>query len=141
LLLHSSFILLYTLGPIFVPVLSFAHPTGVVDCTLEWHSGRQVYTYVFSGIVSSKGRPCPNAKVQLQISTPNQPDMVQETVASADGTYQLKIDLAGHPDQSAEWKLIAQAPETGAAELEGRSILMEGENRVEVQRPLQLIQG
>ena len=134
-----SLILLYSIGPIFVPVPVIGQ--GMVGCTLEWHSGNQVYSYVFSGVVSNQGRPCPNARVQLQISTASQPDLVQETVAAADGTYQLKIDLPGRPDQAAEWKLIAQAPETGAAEIEGRSILMEGQNQVTVQRPIQLVQG
>lgn len=139
--LHLMTLLIYSLGPIFVPAHVFALPAGEVGYSLEWHSGHQVYTYVFSGVVSRQGRPCPNAKIQLEISTPTQPDMTQETVASADGTYELKIDLPGQPEQSAEWKLVAQAPETDSVEIDGRSILMEGENRVDIKRPIQFVQG
>ena len=141
--LDGSLLLLYSIGPIFVPVPTFAQRQGRVDCILEWHSGRQTYTYVFSGVVSSQGRPCPNAKIQLQFSTPSQPDLIQETVASANGTYELKVSVAGNPQDSADWKLVAQAPETSAAlagttEIDGRAILTEDENTVVVERPIQL---
>ena len=138
---HRILLLLYTSVAIFVPSLLNAQPHGMVGVTLEWHTARQVYTYIFTGQVTSQGRPCPNATVELQISQANQPDVLKETVASADGTYQLKVEIPGLVDQSAEWKLIAQSPETGSAEIAGRSILMEGENLLVVQRPLLLIQG
>ena len=135
--------ILYTFVQVLVPIQVLAQSREVVDCTLEWHSGHQTYTYVFSGVVSSQGRPCPNAKIQLQLSAPSQPDLIQETTASAEGAYELKIILAGNPQESADWKLVAQAPETSAeaAEIEGRTIFTDGENMVMVQRPIQLVQG
>jgi hypothetical protein len=143
-LLDNWLIFVYCFGQVLVPIPVLAQPKGVVDYTLEWHSGHHVYTYVFAGVVSSQGRPCPNAKVQLQLSTPDQPDLVQETVASAEGAYELKVSFICDPQQPADWKLVAQAPTASvleATEIEGRAILTEDENTVEVQRPIQLVQG
>src|SRR4051812_29573191 len=125
--LSTSILFLYTLALVLVPASVFAQPKGVVAVTLEWHSNQQVYTYVFVGVVSRAGKPCPNAKIQLQFSAPGQSDMVQETVAAADGTYEIKIALNGTPQDSADWKLVAQGPDLGtqSSEVEGRTILME----------------
>jgi len=140
--IRSLPILLYSLIQILVPITALAQPKGVVDCALEWHSDNKTYTYVFSGVVSSEGRPCPNAKIHLQLSFSRQPDLVQETIALADGTYELKVSVTGKPEDSTDWKLIAQAPETStqSAEIEGRTILTD-ENSVAVERPIQLVQG
>ncbi len=139
----SWLLTLYSFTLALVPATGLAQSKGTVDCMLEWHTSRRVYTYVFSGVVSSQGKPCPNAKIQIRMSPPNQDDVIQDTVASADGTYELKVTVAGSPEDSAEWKLVAQGSEIGleSAAIEGRAILMEDENTVMVERPIQLVQG
>jgi hypothetical protein len=144
LLLKTWLIFVYSFTQVLVPVQVLAQVNGVLSFTLERHSDQHTYTYVFAGVVSSQGRPCPNAKVQLQLSTPNQPDLVQDTVASAEGAYELRVSANGSPQQPADWKLVAQAPAASVLEttqIEGRAILTEDENTVEVQRPIQLVQG
>jgi hypothetical protein len=142
--LRSAILLLmYAGSTLFLSASAMARPLGTVDCALEWHSSRQTYTYVFSGVVSHQGRPCPNAKIQLQLSSASQPDLVQETLASADGTYQLKVSIPGNPEQATDWKLIAQMPETGlqSPEIAGRTIMTESEEPVVVDRTIQMVQG
>jgi len=136
-------LLVYSFTSVFVPTLAHSENHGTVDCGLEWHNSQQVYTYVFSGVVSRKGRPSPNARIQLQISSPSQTDLIQDTVASADGTYEMRVALTGAPSQAAAWKIVAQAPEIGAeaTEIEGRSIMIDGLNQVQVNRRIQLVQG
>jgi hypothetical protein len=139
-----SLLSVYSLSLVLVPLHISAAPKGTVDCTLEWHTTRQTYTYVFTGVVSKQGRPCANARIQLLLSTNRQPDQIQETTAAADGSYELKIALPGNPEDSADWKLVAQAPDTStleATEVAGRMILTDGENTVMVERPIQLING
>jgi len=142
--LDTWLIFVFSFGQVLVPVPVLAHAKGTVNCSVEWGSSNQTFSYVFSGVVSCQGRPCPNAKVQLQLSTASQPDVVQDTVAAADGSYELKIAVAGTAQDSAQWKLIAQAPESisqEAVEVEGSSILTDDENTIVVQRPLQIVQG
>ena len=142
-ILESWLIFTFAVTPILSPIPVFANK-GVVNCTIEWGSSHQTYTYVFSGVVSSQGRPCPNAKVQLQLSAANQPDQTQETVAGADGSYELKITIPGAADESTQWKLVAQAPDASsleATEIEGSAILSDSDNTVVVERPIQLVQG
>ena len=125
-----------------LPAAVFAKSKGVVDVTLEWHTGRQTYVYVFSGVVSRQGRPSPSAKVRLVLNAPGQ-ELVEETVASEDGTYELKVTVAGVPEETADWKLIARGTgvDAEAAEVEGRTILTVSDEAVMVQRPIQLVQG
>jgi hypothetical protein len=141
--LRIALLLIYAINILLVPAAVWALPKGTVDCVLEWHTSRQTYTYVFSGVVSHLGRPCPNAKIQVQLSVASQPDKVQETLASADGTYQLKLSISGNPEEATDWKLIAQMPETGllSPEIAGRAILMDSEETVKVNRSIQMVQG
>jgi hypothetical protein len=141
--LESWLIFVISFGPVLIPVPVLANK-GVVNCSIEWGSNRQTYTFVFSGTVSKEGRPCPNAKIQLQLSAANQPDQIQETLAGADGSYELKVSMSGTADQAAQWKLVALAPEASAleaTEIEGSAIPTDDGNTVMVQRPIQLVQG
>src|SRR5271165_4167126 len=112
---ESWLIFVFAVGPILSPIPVLANK-GVVDCTLVWGSNQQTYTFVFSGTVNKEGRPCPNAKIQLQLSAANQPDQIQETLAAADGSYELKISIPGTANQATQWKLVALAPEASALE-------------------------
>jgi hypothetical protein len=134
-------VFLYSFGPALVPVPVLGTPKGTVDCTLEWHTAGQTYTYVFTGVVRNQGRPCPNARIQLQLSTGSKTDMIQDTVAGEDGRYELTVAVSGNPKSAADWKLVAQAPNTStldSTEVTGRMILTQNEDTVMVQRTIQL---
>jgi hypothetical protein len=121
-----------------------AQPKGTVDCTLEWHNGHQVYTYIFAGKVSRQGVPSANARIQLHLNGPDRKEVIEETVAKADGSYELKVALTGIPEDAADWKLVAQNLDVSddMTEIEGRTILMNDESTVTVQRLIQLgVQG
>jgi hypothetical protein len=129
---------IYSFVQVLVPSAAVAQSKGIVRCNVEWQAN-QTYVYVFTGVVSSKGVPCANAKIQIQVSAANQPDQILETVASAEGRYELKVAFQGMPEQFADWKLVAQIPQQAApAEIEGRSILTQDTDTVEVQRPIQI---
>jgi len=137
-----SLTFLYSFASVLVPSSASAQTHGSVGYALQWQ-GPQTYTYVFSGVVSLQGKPSSNVKVQLHFNGPHHEDLVQETIASADGSYELKVALEGVPADSAEWKLVAQATESqDSAEVGGRMVFTEGENTVTVEKPLQLgVQG
>jgi hypothetical protein len=141
--LATCLFLINTLLPLLVPALAFAQPKGHVNVTLEWHSNRQVYTYVFTGVVSHQGRPCANAKIHLELNAPGQPDLAQDTLTLEDGRYSITVALQGVPQQAADWKLVAEGPETGdqISEIEGRTVMTEDTEPVVVQRRIQLVQG
>jgi hypothetical protein len=118
-----------------------AYAAGAVAYSLEQHSNRQTFLYVFTGTAIVKGKPTPNARVQLRMRAPDQPDQIKETVASADGSYELRVEVSGRPQEPADWSLRFQVPETGPSEIEGRTILMDPENTVSVLRPSQLVRS
>jgi hypothetical protein len=141
--LAACLLLVNSFFPILVPALAFAQPKGHVHVTLEWHSHKQVYTYVFTGVVSHQGRPCANAKIHLELSDPDRRELAQDVITKEDGSYSITVALKGIPHQAADWKLVAVGPDTRTqmSEIEGRTVLMEANDPVVVQRPIQLIQG
>ena len=142
-LLDSWLIFVLSLGSVMVPAPVLAANKGTVSYGVELGSAEQTYTYVFTGTVLSQGRPCPNAKVLVKISTDSEPDRFQETIAKADGSYELKVAVSGDENEAAQWTLVAQAPYASAldtVEIHGSAILTVNQNTVLVQRPIQLVQ-
>ncbi len=127
------------------PTFAFCDPQGIVDYSIEWGPVvRSDYTFVFSGIVSREGHPCPNARVELDLETATEGIVTESALAGDDGRYQIAITITASPEQSSNWKLQARSggierAQTGEAE--GRVILLEGQTSIIVDRPLNLVQA
>ena len=141
-ILDSWLIFVLSFGSVLAPIPVLADK-GVVSYTIETGPSEQTYTYVFTGTVLSKGLPCPNAKVFVKMTTDSQPDRLQETVAGTDGTYELRVSIAGGENESAMWTLVAQAPGASAldtVEIHGSAIMTLDRETVTVLKPIQLAQ-
>jgi hypothetical protein len=122
----------------------FSSSNGTVGYGLKWQSNRASYTFVFSGQVMRQGRPCPNARISLDIETSYQGVVSQIADAGDDGRYQIAITVAGVPDQSSIWRLQARVSglkESQTGEAEGRIILMDGQTTVIVSETIRIEQA
>jgi hypothetical protein len=143
LLLHTWLIVTLAFNPVLVPIAVLAQPRGVVDYSIEWGTTSHPFVYIFTGKVTCGGRPCP-ARVQLNLLLGDGDDITDGTNATADGSYHFEEAARGIPDEAAQWVLTAR-PTLGSAEqevaLEGRMILMEGQDTLVIERPIQLAQS
>ena len=138
------FLCVFTYAQFASVVPAFSENHGIVSYQLDWHTSRQTYTYVFSGVVTCQGRPCANTQVHVDIDTPSQGVVSQATTTSPDGRYLLQVSVEGDADDTTTWKLLAEAggPNHGEpTEIEGRSILMQDQTTVPIERLLQIQQG
>ncbi len=123
----------------------FSAPQAITGYSIEWGGSSQTaYTFVFSGVITRDGRPCPNARVNLDIETSRDGVVTESAQAGADGRYEIAITIKGCPEQASNWKLQARTGSVvngQAGEAEGRVILMDSEKTVVVNRTLPLVEA
>lgn len=124
---------------------AFCKPKGFVGVGIQWGQTRRgTYTFVFAGQVTREGRPCPHARINLDLETSTQGVISESAQAGEDGQYQIAVTVAGAPEQSSIWKLQARAgslTDRQTGQIEGRIILMEDQTTVVVSKSIPLEQA
>ncbi len=82
------------------------------------------YTYTFAGQATFDGRPCPNARVEIRVTSEYGADIHQVTTGP-DGRYSLAVPVTGKPNETLSWEIHALTPDYKEADLEGHQILRE----------------
>jgi hypothetical protein len=124
-----------------LPVAAFGDPPEKTAYNLQLGDYHHAYTYIFSGQVTCNDKPC-SAHLRLQFRELEGTDIIEAASAGKDGNYSLSVVLKEVPQEPAEWKLMAEAPDGRgpSIQLEGRAIAVD-DNCTVIANAIHLGQG
>ena len=97
------------------------------------------YAYTFAGQATLDGEPCPNARVEVRVTSGYGFD-IQNVQTGPDGRYRVTLRVQGEPTDTLSWEIHALTPDFKKAELEGQQILMD-EHAVQLNNPLIFVES
>jgi hypothetical protein len=109
-------------------------PTFQIIKTAPLMTFTQRYTYVFAGTAICQGQPCPNARIEVRV-TSEFGEQIQHIITRSDGTYKTAFHLIGTPNETMSWEVNALTSDFQKVYLAGHQILTD-ELSVQMDLPL-----
>jgi len=93
------------------------------------------FNYIFDGIATLHGQPCPRASVLVRLISGDN-TAAKGTVTNADGSYSLEMFIDAENRAPVDWIMEAYTPDFQKVELSGRRIVQREEEQEKQQQPI-----